>query len=122
MSAYDSMFARYARPQMESHFGRSGVTFTDVAASSTATVTAVVCAEADDLLEFDGVRERYRHRILEISTAQVTDASKLKRPNTFTIDGVVWTIHRMLGVEGGITRLELIAPERVEAAGRKLMK
>jgi hypothetical protein len=123
MSAYDSIFSRYGLPAVQSAFG-AAVTFTNVATSATTAVPdAILGAEADELLEFDaqGMRGRYRHRVVELPTATIA-ATLAKRPNTITIGGEAWTIHEQLGVEGGLARVLVIRQERVEAAGRRAVK
>src|SRR4051812_21689348 len=98
MSAYESIFATYARPALQSAFGRT-ITYTDATTGTDLPVTASVGSEFDELLELSGQRVRYRQRVIDdLSTAVAPD---VKRPDTFTIDGIVWTVHEVLADEGG---------------------
>ena len=80
-------------------------------------VTAIVGAVAEEFLDIvaGGRSERYRHRPLTVSTAQVPNP---KRPDKFIIDGEAWTVHERLPQDGGMARVTVVRPVRVEVGGR----
>lgn len=119
-SRFDDLFANIARPALVAHLADTGVTYAPATTGIAAAVTtAIVGAEADELLEMPDGRTRYRHRTVEISTAEAPDP---RRPDVFTVDGEAWTVHEVLGVQGGLARLRVIRPERVEHGGRRAVR
>src|SRR5688572_4401175 len=118
-SLFDTLFAEVARPALVAHLADTGVTYTPASTGvAVDVVTAIVGAEADELLELDEGRTRLRHRTVEISTAEADP----KHPDVFTIDGEAWTVRERLGVQGGLARLRVVRPERVEHAGRRALR
>lgn len=119
-SPFDHLFAAVARPALLAHLADTGVTYTDASTGVPVPVaTAIVGAEADEPLEADGGgggRTRYRHRTVEVSTAEVPEP---KRPDVFTVDGEAWSVHEVLGVQGGMARLRVTRAERVGHGGRR---
>ena len=113
-SAFESMFSTARDLLMRQH----GVAVTYDNGSGPVPVTsAIVGAVAEDFLELVGAgrSERYRHRPVTVSLAEVPNP---RRPDKFVIDGEAWTVHERLPQDGGMARVTVVRPVRVEVGGR----
>ena len=115
-SAFESMFPVARELLMRQH--GTAVQYDDGSGAGPIPVaSAIVGAVAEDFLELagGGRNERYRHRAVTVSLADVPNP---RRPDKFTIDGEAWTVHERLPQDGGMARVTVVRPVRVEAGGR----
>jgi hypothetical protein len=116
VSRFDDIYRRLGLPQVMGFLGSTVTYVGDEDAS--ASITAIVGPEEAELAEFSGERQRHRHRTVEVLTA---DVAHPRHPHKITIDGEIWTVRAVLGVQAGKARLMVTRPERVESGGRREM-
>ena len=114
MSEFDDLYRELALPQLMGHLGRTVTYVGDDDASDE--VTAIVGAEAADVLESEDRRTRLRHRPVEVYTADVPSP---RMGHKVTIDSEVWTVRTVNGVQAGKAHLTVTRPERIEQGGRR---
>ena len=114
-SVFETMFATARTLLLRQH--GTAVSYVEGDAPAVPVASAIVGAVAEDFLEIvgGGRSERYRHRPVTVSTADVPNP---KRPDKFVIDGETWTVHERLPQDGGMARVLVIQPVRVESGGR----
>lgn len=114
-SAFEDLYRELALPQVMGFHGQT-ITYIDDDGGAGDSITAIIGAEEAELLEIPGERRRYRHRSVEVLSADVPSP---RFPHTVTIDGEDWTVRELLGVQSGKARLLVTRPERVEQGGRR---